>query len=194
MRIQIQMERFRGLAMKLTLMRVGLIPFFMLSFYWHPAAWGQWLAVSIYFIACISDFFDGYLARTLKEESAFGAFLDPVADKLMVACALVVILQRDPQLWLMLCAFIILAREIWVSALREWLATVGHRNLIAVSKTAKWKTTAQMFALGFLIFREDLGGVPIWQLGKGLLLIAAYLTLHSMWDYTRGALKYLRAE
>lgn len=188
------MERFRGLAMKLTMLRVWLIPVFVVAFYFPPAAWGQWPAVSVYFIACISDFFDGYLARSMKEESAFGAFLDPVADKLMVSVVLIVILQRNPELWLTGCAIIIMAREIWISALREWLATLGRREVVAVSRIAKWKTTAQMFALGFLIFRDNLGPLPVWHLGQLLLLVASYLTLHSMVEYTNGALKFLRVE
>lgn len=185
-------ERFRGWAMRLTLLRVWLIPLFIITFYFHPEAWNQWLAVAVYFVASISDFFDGYLARTLKEESAFGAFLDPVADKLMVAIVLIVVLQARPEIWLMLCSIIIIGREIWISALREWLAGMGQRNVVAVSKLGKWKTTFQMFALGFLIYQQDLWGIPIWGIGKALLIIATVLTLHSMWVYTKAALQYLK--
>lgn len=185
-------ERFRGWAMRLTLLRVWLIPLFIITFYFHPEAWNQWLAVAVYFVASISDFFDGYLARTLKEESAFGAFLDPVADKLMVAIVLIVVLQARPEIWLMLCSIIIIGREIWISALREWLAGMGQRNVVAVSKLGKWKTTFQMFALGFLIYQKDLWGIPIWGIGKALLIIATVLTLHSMWIYTKAALQYLK--
>lgn len=185
-------ERFRGWAMRLTLLRVWLIPLFIITFYFHPEAWNQWLAVAVYFVASISDFFDGYLARTLKEESAFGAFLDPVADKLMVAIVLIVVLQARPEIWLMLCSIIIIGREIWISALREWLAGMGQRNVVAVSKLGKWKTTFQMFALGFLIYQKDLWGIPIWGIGKTLLIIATVLTLHSMWIYTKAALQYLK--
>ncbi|MDO4434905.1 MAG: CDP-diacylglycerol--glycerol-3-phosphate 3-phosphatidyltransferase [Cardiobacteriaceae bacterium] len=186
------MERFRGWAMRLTLLRVWLIPLFVVTFYFHPESWNQWLAVGVYFIACISDFFDGYLARTLKEESAFGAFLDPVADKLMVAIVLIVILQARPEYWLMFCSIVIIGREIWISALREWLAGLGKRDVVAVSKMGKWKTTAQMFALGFLIYQKALWGIPIWGIGKALLILATVLTLHSMWIYTQAAMRYLK--
>lgn len=186
------MKRFQGLAMRLTVLRMVFIPLFVLCFYFHPQSWGQWLAVWVYMLACISDFFDGYLARVLKEESAFGAFLDPVADKLMVTAVLIVVLTSRPEIWLMLCALIIIGREIWISALREWLGSTGNRHVVAVSNLGKWKTTAQMFALGFLIYQEDWLGLPIWRIGQVLLLIAAGLTLYSMLLYTKAAAAFLK--
>ena len=177
----------QGLAMKLTVLRVVLIPLFIIAFYWHPAAWGQWLALSVYTVACISDYLDGWLARKYREESPFGAFLDPVADKLMVSAVLIVVLQSRPEVWLMLCTLIIIGREIWISALRECMAGLGKRNVVAVSNIGKWKTTAQMFSLGFLIYQERFIGLPIWQIGQVLLIIAAVLTLYSMILYTLAA-------
>ena len=117
---------FSGWAMKLTILRVALIPLFIITYYFHPESWQQWLSLWVYTIACISDFLDGWLARHLKEESAFGAFLDPVADKLMVAAVLIVLVQQNPEIWLMLCALIVIGREIWISALREWMSGIGH--------------------------------------------------------------------
>lgn len=178
--------------MRLTFLRVLLIPLFIITFYFHPQNWGQWLSLSIYTLACLSDFFDGWLARHLQEESAFGAFLDPVADKLMVTAVLVIVLQSRPEIWLMFCALIIIGREIWISALREWMSGIGHRGVVAVSKLGKWKTTAQMFAMGFLIFQENWLGLPIWRIGQGLMLIASGLTLISMWQYTGAAYRYFR--
>lgn len=176
-----------GLATKLTVLRVALIPLFALFYYCHPESWGQWLALWVYVIACVTDYFDGYLARRMKEVSAFGAFLDPVADKLMVCVILVIVLSHFPEQWLLLCTLIIIAREIWISALREWMASMNMRDVVAVGKVGKWKTTAQMLALGFLIFREPFIGLPIWQIGQVLLIIAAALTLYSMLLYTQQA-------
>ena len=181
-----------GWAMKLTILRMVLIPLFIFTYYCHPHSWGQWLSLGVYTIACLSDFFDGWLARHLKEESAFGAFLDPVADKLMVAAVLIVLIKENPSIWLMLCALIIIGREIWISALREWMSGIGHRGVVAVAKIGKWKTTVQMFSMGFLIFREPWLGLPIWNIGKVLLLIAAALTIASMWQYTAAAYRYFR--
>ena len=179
--------------MKLTILRMVLIPLFIFTYYCHPHSWGQWLSLGVYTIACLSDFFDGWLARHLKEESAFGAFLDPVADKLMVAAVLIVLIKENPSIWLMLCALIIIGREIWISALREWMSGIGHRGVVAVAKIGKWKTTVQMFSMGFLIYREDWLGLPIWRIGQVLILIAAVLTILSMWQYTAAAYNYFRA-
>ena len=181
-----------GWAMKLTILRMVLIPLFIFTYYCHPHSWGQWLSLGVYTIACLSDFFDGWLARHLKEESAFGAFLDPVADKLMVAAVLIVLIKENPSIWLMLCALIIIGREIWISALREWMSGIGHRGVVAVAKIGKWKTTVQMFSMGFLIFREPWLGLPIWRIGQVLMLIAAVLTILSMWQYTAAAYRYFR--
>lgn len=180
-----------GLALKLTLLRILLIPLFIFLYYIHPESWGQWLALIAYAVACVTDYFDGYLARKMGEVSAFGAFLDPVADKLMVCVVLIIVLQHYPESWLMVCTLIIIGREIWISALREWMASIGQRDSVAVAKVGKWKTTAQMLSLGFLIYHDVWLGLPIWQIGKTLLIIAAALTLYSMIGYTAQAWKSL---
>lgn len=181
-----------GLAMKLTKARIWMIPLFILLFYFHPEVLGKWPALIVYATACITDYFDGYLARINKEVSPLGAFLDPVADKLMVAAVLIVVLQSRSEWWLMLCSLIIIGREVWISSLREWMAALDLRNVVAVSNIGKWKTTVQMFSLGFLIYQDDFLGFPIWQIGQALLIIAAVLTLLSMWKYTAAAVQYLK--
>lgn len=184
----------QGWAMRLTLLRMVLIPLFVLVFYVHPESWLKWPALIVYTIACISDYFDGYFARTLGEESALGAFLDPVADKLMVTVVIIVVLQSRPEWWLMAAALVIIGREIWISALREWMAGQNARGVVAVSSAGKWKTTVQMLALGFLIYQADFMGLPIWQIGKVLMIIAVVLTLWSMWQYNSAAWRYFSAQ
>ena len=110
----------------------------------------------------------------------------------MVAAVLIVLVQQNPEIWLMLCAPIVIGREIWISALREWMSGIGHRGVVAVAKIGKWKTTVQMFSMGFLIFREPWLGLPIWRIGQVLMLVAAVLTLLSMWQYTAAAYRYFR--
>lgn len=183
----------QGLAMKLTLLRVFLIPLFILAFYCSPAVLGQWPALMIYTVACVSDYLDGYLARKMQEESLLGAFLDPVADKLMVAVVMIVVLQSRPEWWLMLSTVVIIGREIWISALREWMSAQNARGIVAVSNVGKWKTTLQMIALGFLIYQEDFIGLPIWLIGKTLMIVAVILTIWSMWIYNRASYIYFIA-
>lgn len=166
----------------LTLLRIGLIPIFVLFFY-LPVSWSHIAATAIFSLAAITDWFDGYLARRLRQTSAFGAFLDPVADKLMVAVALVLIVQSEPSVWLAIPAAIIIGREITVSALREWMAEVGKSSKVAVSQLGKIKTTAQMTALIVLIYKAPLLGLPMREIGIVSLYIAAILTLWSMTAY-----------
>lgn len=174
-------------ALKLTLMRIILIPLFILFYYLFPQGNGKWLVLGIYTIACITDYLDGWYARKYNEISKLGAFLDPVADKMMVTAVLVVVLHRHPQWWLMLCTLIIVGREIWISALREWMAGLHLREIVKVSQIGKWKTAIQMVALGFLIYHQDFIGLPIWRIGQVLLIVAAFLTVYSLIDYTRAA-------
>ena len=183
---------FSGWAMKLTILRVALIPLFIITYYFHPESWQQWLSLWVYTIACISDFLDGWLARHLKEESAFGAFLDPVADKLMVAAVLIVLVQQNPEIWLMLCALIVIGREIWISALREWMSGIGHRGVVAVAKIGKWKTTVQMFSMGFLIFREPVARPAHLAHRPGADARRRRAHPPSMWQYTAAAYRYFR--
>ena len=150
------------------------------------------VACGIFIIAAVTDMLDGYLARKLEQISQLGAFLDPVADKLMIAVVLVLLVQQTPEIYLALPAAVIIGREITVSALREWMAEIGARSKVAVSIWGKIKTIAQMVALGFLIFREPLLGLPVYQIGLVLLYIAAVLTLISMFQYILAAWPKLR--
>ncbi|MBT8765038.1 CDP-diacylglycerol--glycerol-3-phosphate 3-phosphatidyltransferase [Metapseudomonas boanensis] len=176
----------------LTVLRVLLIPVFILLFY-LPFSWSYLAASAVFAIAAVTDWFDGYLARRWQQSTPFGAFLDPVADKLMVAVALVLLVEEHHTLWLTLPAAIIIGREIVVSALREWMAELGARAHVAVSNLGKWKTAAQMAALVIL-----LGNPPqftMWVLGGYLLLIlAAALTLWSMLQYLLAAWPHLSTD
>lgn len=170
----------------LTLLRILLIPIFVGAFYW-PAAWASLLSAIIFSVAALTDLLDGYLARRWGQTSALGAFLDPVADKLMVAVALVLLVQADPTPALAIAAAVIIGREITVSALREWMAEIGARARVAVSLVGKFKTTIQMVAIVLLILREPVYEVPVYPLGIVLLYLAATLTLWSMMVYLRAA-------
>lgn len=171
----------------LTLLRIGLIPVFVVAFY-VPFHWANLAATAIFGLAAITDWLDGYLARKLNQTSRFGAFLDPVADKLMVGAALVMLVQQHPTPWMAIAAIVIIGREIAISALREWMAEIGERTRVAVSQLGKYKTTAQMIALILLLYHSPLFGLPTEQLGMTLLYIAVVLTLWSMFAYLRAAL------
>jgi CDP-diacylglycerol--glycerol-3-phosphate 3-phosphatidyltransferase len=158
----------------------------------HPAGLGDEAAGLLFAAAAITDTLDGYLARRLGQTTSLGAFLDPVADKLIVATALVLIVSRDPHPVMVLTAVIIIGREIAVSALREWMAELGHRTKVSVSALGKYKTIAQMTGVSMLLYRDDLFGLPVYWLGKRLTVAAAVLTLWSMFMYLRAALPYLR--
>ncbi|MDZ5603874.1 CDP-diacylglycerol--glycerol-3-phosphate 3-phosphatidyltransferase [Pseudomonas sp. RP23018S] len=174
----------------LTVLRVLLIPIFILLFY-MPFHWSYMAASTVFAIAAATDWLDGYLARRLQQSTPFGAFLDPVADKLMVAVALVLLVQVHANFWLTLPAAIIICREIVVSALREWMAEIGARAHVAVSNWGKWKTAAQMLALVILLGNPPVVGFWV-VLGYGLLLISAGLTLVSMVHYLTAAWPHLR--
>jgi CDP-diacylglycerol--glycerol-3-phosphate 3-phosphatidyltransferase len=177
----------------LTLLRIAMIPLFVVVYY-LPYKNASIVAAFIFIAAGITDWLDGYLARKLDQYSPFGAFLDPVADKLMVAAALMMLIADtevhtkvfDSRLF-GIVALIIMGREITVSALREWMAEVGKRSRVAVSVVGKFKTASQMVAIGFLIWREPLAGYNIFKIGEWLLYIAAVLTLWSMISYLRAA-------
>jgi len=170
----------------LTLLRIGLIPVFVLIFY-LPFEWARVATAIVFSLAAITDWLDGYLARKMDQTSAFGAFLDPVADKLMVVVALVMLVQSNPSPWMALPAAIIIGREITVSSLREWMAEIGHSGQVAVSMLGKIKTTCQMTALIMLLFRDPLLGIPIESIGFIFLYAAAILTLWSMMIYLQKA-------
>ncbi len=173
----------------LTLMRISFIPIFVLVFY-LPIKGHFGISAVIFSIAAFTDWLDGYLARRLKQFSPLGEFLDPVADKLLVAVALIVLVQTYGSPWLALPAAVIVSREIVISALREWMAELGKRANVSVSTIGKWKTAAQMIAIIILIAGlQRVSPMPklLLLLGGGLLYIAALLTLWSMVIYLRAA-------
>jgi CDP-diacylglycerol--glycerol-3-phosphate 3-phosphatidyltransferase/cardiolipin synthase len=177
----------------LTLFRILLIPVFVLIFY-LPFAWARVGCALVFGLAALTDWFDGYLARRWSQTSSFGAFLDPVADKLMVAVALLLLVQSDHTPALAIPAAVIIGREITISALREWMAELGARGRVAVSMIGKIKTTIQMIAILLLIYKYPLWGLPVYPLGFVLLYLAAILTLWSMFVYLRAAWPNLMGE
>ncbi len=170
----------------LTLLRIALIPVFIIIFY-LPWVYANQVCASIFALAAITDWLDGYLARRLGQMSAFGAFLDPVADKLMVATALILVVQADPTPALAIPAIIIVGREVSISALREWMAEMGERAIVAVTVIAKFKTAAQMLAILMLIYRETIWELPVYTIGYVLLYVSAILTVWSMLVYIKAA-------
>ncbi len=173
----------------LTMLRVLLIPIFILLFY-LPFSWSYFAASAVFAFASVTDWLDGYLARRLQQSTPFGAFLDPVADKLMVAVALVLLVEDHANLWMSLPAAIIIGREIVISALREWMAELGARAQVAVSSLGKWKTAAQMVALVTLLANPP--QLTLWVgIGYALLILAAGLTLWSMLQYLLAAWPHL---
>lgn len=169
-----------------TLFRIALIPLFVLVFY-LPFSWANIVATAIFALASFSDWVDGYLARSMQLESPFGAFLDPVADKLMVVVVIVLLVEANPSIYVALPSIVIVAREISISALREWMAQLGASTTVKVSFIGKTKTVAQMMALGFMIFSEPFIGLPIFQIGLVIYYFAAILTIASMIIYLRAA-------
>ena len=170
----------------LTLFRIALVPVFLVLFF-VPVSWAREGCAALFALAAVTDWLDGYLARRMGLVSPIGAFLDPVADKLMVAAALVLLVQADPTPWLAVPAVVIIGREITVSALREWMAELGARAQVAVSVVGKFKTAAQMVAVILLLYRDDVLGVPVYQVGFVLLYVSVILTLWSMTVYVRAA-------
>lgn len=176
----------------LTMLRIVLIPAVVVLFY-LPYTWADMASGLVFALAGITDSIDGYLARKLGQVSPLGAFLDPVADKLMVATALVLLVSRDPHWYVTMAAAVIIGREITISALREWMAEIGARGKVAVSALGKFKTIAQIVGLSMMLFRQDLLFLPIYDIGLVLTGIAAVLTLWSMILYIRAAWPDLRA-
>jgi CDP-diacylglycerol--glycerol-3-phosphate 3-phosphatidyltransferase len=178
----------------LTFLRILLIPVMVLVFYW-PFKWHLIVAAAVFTLAAVTDWVDGYLARKLEQTTSFGAFLDPVADKLIVAVALVLLVERHNDLLFTLAACVIIGREIVVSALREWMAELGRRASVAVSMIGKVKTAFQMVAIIVLLAVDaERDGSEILALGVVLLYVAAALTLWSMIQYLRVAGQYLGEE
>jgi CDP-diacylglycerol--glycerol-3-phosphate 3-phosphatidyltransferase len=192
----------RSIVLGLTWGRVWAVPLLLVVFYGLPytelAAETGPICCFIFSAAALSDWLDGFYARKWGVESRFGAFLDPVADKLMVVASLLVLVQHDPRLILVIPAIIIISREMLVSALREWLAQEQARDVVAVRGLSKLKTIFQMTAVGFLLYRNDtlfwpILGLGVYDSGLILLLIATVLTVWSMWVYLRAAWPRLMA-
>lgn len=176
----------------LTYLRIILIPIFVVVSYMSFP--GHELVVTlIFFVAALTDWFDGYLARYLKQMSAFGEFLDPVADKLMVAAALVLLVSSYPHVWMAIPGVVIISREIVISALREWMAELGQRTSVKVSHIGKVKTAAQMAAVLILLYQAPKLNT-VTYIGLALLYVAVILTLWSMMIYLAAAWKILRHE
>jgi CDP-diacylglycerol--glycerol-3-phosphate 3-phosphatidyltransferase len=176
----------------LTWLRILMIPAILALFYLLPYPWADPAACAAFALAGITDTLDGYYARKLGQTSRLGAFLDPVADKLIVAAALVLIVSKDPRWFVVIVAVVIIGREIAVSALREWMAEIGARNRIKVTVLAKYKTIMQIVGLSMLLYRQNLFGIPMYKLGLVLTAVAAVLTLWSMVQYLRVAWPELR--
>jgi CDP-diacylglycerol--glycerol-3-phosphate 3-phosphatidyltransferase len=170
----------------LTGLRIVLIPVIVGLFY-LPSGWGDVMAGLLFAVAGITDTLDGYIARRTGQVSPLGEFLDPVADKLIVATALVLIVSRNPVWYVTLTAAVIIGREIAISALREWMAEIGARRKVMVSALGKFKTIAQIVGLSMMLFYRDLLGIPVYAIGLGLTVIAAILTLWSMVRYLEAA-------
>jgi CDP-diacylglycerol--glycerol-3-phosphate 3-phosphatidyltransferase/cardiolipin synthase len=183
----------------LTAVRIALIPALVVLYY-LPYHWAHPAAALVFALAGITDWLDGYLARRLQQTSAFGAFADPVADKLIIATALVLLVAdaASERSWLSvsitLSSAVIIGREITVSALREWMAELGARAHVAVSSVGKLKTTSQIVAVILMLYEEPLLGLPTYEIGFVSLFVSAALTLWSMFMYLRVAWPILRAE
>ncbi|MFO1407452.1 MAG: CDP-diacylglycerol--glycerol-3-phosphate 3-phosphatidyltransferase [Steroidobacteraceae bacterium] len=183
--------KLESLPNVLTLARIAAVPLVVVLFYWnHP--WSDPMAALVFIAAAITDTLDGYLARRLGLTTPLGEFLDPVADKLMVATALVLLVGHDTRPLFVITSIVIIGREITVSALREWMAQLGSRATVAVSVMGKWKTIVQMTGLSMMMFREDVFGLPIYDTGMLLVVLAAVLTLWSMVSYLRAAWPEIR--
>ena len=184
-----------NLATKLTAFRILLIPLYLLI-YFMGFPFSNWIAWAIFSMASVTDFFDGHIARKYNQSSKLGEMLDPVADKLLITVVLISLVTRHGQGWegvfMMICAVIIIGREVFISALREFMAGLEIRNAVAVQYLGKVKVTTQVFALGFLIVYEKIWIIPTKQIGWLLLFIAVILTVWSMVDYLKSAIQALR--
>jgi CDP-diacylglycerol--glycerol-3-phosphate 3-phosphatidyltransferase len=175
----------------LTLLRIAMVPVLVACFY-LPMRGTNVVAAFLFIFIALTDWLDGWLARRYAMDSAFGAFLDPVADKLTVTVVLFVIVQQDPTALMAILGAIIVGREISITALREWMATIGQLARIRVAGIGKFKTIVQMVALTLLLYRHDFLGLPIYAIGKWLLVVAAVLTIWSAFVYVRAAWPHMR--
>ncbi|MDH5517605.1 MAG: CDP-diacylglycerol--glycerol-3-phosphate 3-phosphatidyltransferase [Gammaproteobacteria bacterium] len=176
----------------LTFSRILMIPILVLVFLYNES-WSNLACAALFCLAAITDWFDGYLARKLGQSSPFGAFLDPVADKLMVSTALILLVYAHADnLLIVISSIIIIGREITISALREWMAELGQSANVAVSMIGKVKTFAQMSAILLLLYQHDLFSLPVFSTGEALLIVAAVLTIISMFIYLKAAWKVIK--
>ena len=176
----------------LTLFRIALVPIMVIAFF-LPYPGTNVVAAVLFAAGAVTDWLDGFVARRYGLTSAFGEFLDPVADKLTVTVALFLIVQADPSPLLAIVAAVIVGREITISALREWMAEVGERARVRVAAIGKFKTIAQMVAIIVLLYRHERIGSPLYQFGEWLLIAAAALTIWSGALYVRAAIPVMRA-
>ncbi len=181
-----------NLANLLTYLRLVAVPAVVGLLYWPEDHWSRWFALAVFAVAAITDYLDGYVARTYAQGSALGRMLDPIADKLLVAACLLMLVATDTiQGWDLWAAIVILCREILVSGLREFLAEL--KVSVPVSRVAKWKTTFQLLSLGFLI-AGPAGDTVLpgnTQIGLVLLWVSALLTLYTGWDYLKTGIQHL---
>jgi CDP-diacylglycerol--glycerol-3-phosphate 3-phosphatidyltransferase len=192
-------KRF-NIALLLTWIRIAAIPLVVVIFM-LPGVWARYWAGFIFTLAGLTDWLDGYLARRLNLTSKFGAFLDPVADKLMVSTALILIIWAAPkhqvaflqahEVVLAVCAAVIIGREIVISALREWMAELGERHHVAVTGVAKFKTILQLVGVGAMLFTYPVFGLPVYEVGFVLVTLAGVLTIWSMVIYLKAAWPHL---
>ena len=176
----------------ITVCRVSLIPLFA-GIYLLPGSWTYLASAIIFGLVALTDWLDGYLARKLNESTPFGAFLDPVADKLIVVSALVILIAQHASVWLTIPGLVIVGREIVISALREWMAEMNRSMAVSVSYVGKVKTTIQMIAIALLLAIPPQSESWILGVSYGLLYIAATMTLWSMTIYLRAAWPDLRS-
>ena len=182
-----------NLANFLTLLRIAAIPVVVICFY-SPLEYARPIAGVLFGLAAVTDMIDGWVARRFGQMSRFGEFLDPVADKLMVAIVLVMLAQAQSSWFEDVIAMIIIGREITISALREWMATIGERANVKVDITGKIKTTLQMFGIGFMVWKKPLFGIDIYAVGFVMLVLAAIMTIWSMIVYLRAAWPFIMAD
>ena len=182
-----------NVANLLTLFRIAAIPAVVVCFYSDiPNA--RPIAAILFGVAAVTDILDGWVARRFNQMSKFGEFLDPVADKLMVAIVLVMLVQGDPDWHVDIIAMIIIGREITISALREWMATIGERANVKVTMAGKVKTVLQMFGIAFMVYQNQFLGIDVYALGFWLLVAAAVMTIWSMIIYLRAAWPFIMAD
>ena len=181
----------------LTLFRIALLPVIVVVFYlpeYFPSsrAWSNLAAAGIFIAAALTDWLDGWIARRYNMSSAFGAFLDPVADKLMVAVALFLLVQQNPSATMAVTSAVIVGREISISALREWMAELGKRAAVSVAWVGKFKTVMQIVAIVVCLHQRDFPELRLYRIGESLLVVAAVLTIWSAIVYVRAAWPIMR--